>query len=121
MKMFKFGFIALTLALATAANATSRKIELHGEMIDGVAHWVPAKVEVTQGETVSFVVKNTFATGFAFHGFKIPALNIESQVDRDKTATIEKKIELAPGEYPILCHFHPKHAHSVLIVKAAGK
>jgi plastocyanin len=122
----KLRTLALVLSVFSAAvvqakDAAPRVVELHAEMINGAVHWMPAKVEVTQGETVKFVVKHDLKEGFAFHGFSIPALKVTKQVNRGTPLNWEGKVDLAPGEYPIQCQFHPKHVGGQLVVKAAKK
>lgn len=116
-----FGFAFLTSVLFAAPKA--REITLETKKINEAVHWTPEKIEVTQGETVDFIVKHDLEGGFDFHGFFIPVLNVTEQVDRHKPKTVEVTIpsSLKPGEYPIGCQFHPKHVRATLIVKEAAK
>lgn len=106
-------FVSLTLF------AAPRQIELKTEKVKEVVHWMPEKIEVTPGEEVEFVVKHDLEGGFDFHGFFVPLLKISEQVNRHKPTTVKAKIpaDLKPGDYPIGCQFHPKHAPATLVVK----
>jgi plastocyanin len=109
----------VVVGFASIAFGAEREIALETKTIDGAIHWTPSVVEVTQGESVKFVVKHDVEGGFDFHGFFIPALKISSQVNRHKPETVVAKIpsSLKPGEYPIGCQFHPKHVAAKLVVK----
>jgi len=80
-------------------------------------------VEVTPGEKVKFIVKHDLEGGFDFHGFFVPQLKIQKQINRHKTEEITVRIpkSMKPGDYPIGCHFHPKHVAATLVVKAPEK
>lgn len=112
----------ISLFLSSALFATTvppRVIELHTEKVKDVMHWVPETVTVKPGEKVKFVLKHELEGGFEFHGFKVDALKLEKQVNRNKTLEVETMIpkELKRGEYPIACQFHPAHAAAKLIVE----
>ena len=114
-------FLALLISFSSFAVAEKmREIEMKVGKIGEVTHWLPEKVEVTQGEKVKFVAKHDLPGGFDFHSFSIPVLKVEKQVDRGKPLTVEVAIPttLKPGEYKIGCQFHAKHAPATLVVKA---
>jgi plastocyanin len=115
-----FAAVLVVLSGALVANAQGvREIEIHVEKMGDVFHWMPEKVEVVQGETVLFVFNHELEGGFDFHGFDIAALGIKGRVYRHKPLKVEKQIPLTlpPGEYDIICQYHPKHAPTTLIVK----
>lgn len=119
MKAF---FAALLVVFGVAASASGqgpREIEIRAEKVGEVVHWMPEKVEVVPGETVVFVFKHELEGGFDFHGIAIDPLQIKDKVYRHKPLKVERQIPLTlkPGEYPIKCQFHPKHASATLVVK----
>jgi hypothetical protein len=116
--------IVMALALGVfslAARSESRVVELKAEAIDGKTHWSPERIEVLQGESFKLDMKHDLPAGFAFHGVDIPALGLRQQVNRGQHVSVEVKVpaDLAPGEYPIRCHFHAAHVGSTLVVSAA--
>jgi len=116
--------VFLILGLVGISQGAAREITIQTEKINDAVHWVPQKVEVTQGEEIKFTVKHDLEGGFDFHGFFVPQLKIQKQVNRHKTEELTVTIpkDMKPGEYPIGCHFHPKHVAATLVVKAsAGK
>lgn len=98
-----------------------RLIEIKTEKINDAVHWVPEKIEVNPGEEIKFVVKHDLEGGFDFHGFFVPQLKIQKQINRHKAEEILVSIpkDMKPGDYPIGCHFHPKHVAATLVVKKA--
>ena len=115
LKNFLFSVWALSFFSFSAFGAP-RVIELKTEMVNGAVHWMPEKVEVKQGEKVTFLVKHEVTGGFNLHGFSIPALKIAKQVDRSKPLEVTAEITVAPGDYDIGCQFHPKHVGAKLHV-----
>lgn len=114
----KFLFL-MSFLMGVVGIAAEREIVIQTQKIGDAVHWVPQRVEVKQGETVKFVVKHDLEGGFDFHGFFIPQLKIQKQVNRHKAEEITLKVpqNLKMGEYPIGCHFHPKHVAATLVVK----
>ncbi len=115
MKNLLLTILALS---STLVFSSSREIQLHTEKVGDVMHWMPAKIEVTPGETVRIVAKHDLEGGFDFHGLNIPVLKVQAKVDRHKPFTQEVTIPktLKPGDYEITCHFHPAHAGAILNV-----
>lgn len=110
------------LAHSGEIDATpAREILFKVESVGGKTHWIPEQFEVIQGETVKITAEHNLPAGFAFHGFEIPALGIQKQVNRGQPLVLEVKIpsDLAVGEHPVNCQFHAAHVGSKLIVKAA--
>jgi plastocyanin len=108
----------LTSILAFSAQPKTTVI-LQTEKLNDAVHWMPETIKVKQGENVEFILKHNLQGGFDFHGFSIDALKLEKQVNRHKTLVVNVKIpdNMAPGEYPIRCQFHPKHVAAKLIVE----
>jgi len=115
--MVKVFFLGLMVGLL--GFAADREVVIETRKIGDAVHWVPEKVEVKQGEQIKFVIKHDLEGGFDFHGFFIPQLKIQKQVNRHRAEEISVKIpeSLKPGDYPIGCHFHPKHVAATLVVK----
>lgn len=114
---------SLWLSGISLASEAPREIRLKTEKKGDVVHWMPEKIEVTQGETVKFLANHDLEGGFDFHGLFIPELKISETVTRHKQTTVEKTIpnDLKPGEYKVGCQFHPKHVPTTLVVKAKSK
>jgi plastocyanin len=121
-KTVKAFFAAMLVVLGSGLIGDAqgiREIEIHAEKVGEVDQWMPAKVEVVQGETVLFVFNHDLKGGFDFHGIAIEPLEIKGRVYRHKPLKVEKQIPLTlkPGEYEIWCQYHPKHGPATLIVK----
>ena len=89
-------------------------------MIEVVAkryEFVPASIEVVQGEPVRIVV----TSGDGFHGFGIDAFDISKEIARGDTVTIDFTPDTA-GQFPILCTEYCGDGHEemrgVLVVNA---
>lgn len=82
------------VAAATQGSPEPRVIEVIARRFE----FVPATVEVVQGERVRFVVRS----GDGLHGFGVKQFNISREVPRGETVTIEFTPKVA-GEFPILC------------------
>lgn len=132
MKSHKFVLGCLAFTCFVSSAFAVREINMHVEVVNGVTHWMPEKIEVKRGEKVKFIVVHDVPEGFALHGFSIPVLKIAKQVDRqirdkedtkkvvkDNTLKVDAEVpaSLTPGEYDIGCQFHPKHAGAKLVVK----
>lgn len=118
MKNLHFATLLVCIVTLSSAFAAPREIKIHTEKKDEAVHWMPEVIEVTEGESVNFLVSHDVEGGFDFHGFKIPELKIEKSIDRGKPQTISTKITLKPGTYAIGCQFHPKHQPAKLVVNA---
>jgi plastocyanin len=116
-------FIVVTLTSSLMVLGAPREIEIKTEKINEAVHWVPEKVEVAPGEEIKFIIKHDLEGGFDFHGFFVPQLKIQKQVNRHKAEEMTVMIpkDMKPGEYPIGCHFHPKHVAATLVVKKIEK
>jgi cytochrome c oxidase subunit 2 len=79
--------------------------------------FVPAVIEVTQGERIRLVVKS----GDGLHGFGIKRFDLSKEVARGETVTIDFTPDAA-GTFPILCTEFCGNGHEdmkgELVVKA---
>jgi plastocyanin len=115
----------LILAMGSYSFGDAREIVLKvAKGTDGKTHWMPEKIEVTQGETVKFIARYDPPKGaYEFHGFSIPVLKIQEEVyltdDKHKPVEVTKTIpmDLKPGEYKVTCHLHAAHLPAILVVK----
>jgi len=121
--MKKIVFCMIVLMGSLVCFGAPREIEIKTEKINDAVHWVPSTVEVSPGEEVKFVIKHDLEGGFDFHGFFVPQLKIQKQINRHKAEEVTVAIpkDMKPGEYPIGCHFHPKHVAATLVVKKTEK
>jgi cytochrome c oxidase subunit 2 len=82
--------------------------------------FVPARVEVTQGETVRLVV----TSGDGVHGVAIRKFRVNTPVLRGETVTIEF-VASESGEFPIICSEECGDGHlqmkGTLVVKATAQ
>ena len=108
--------------LATPARSDSTAVPQNTEprVIEIVAkryEFVPASIEVTEGERVRLVVKS----GDGLHGFGIKRFDVSKEIARGATVTIDFTPDAA-GEFPILCTEFCGDGHEqmkgVLVVKA---
>lgn len=115
--------LIFSLVLCGSVWAHMREVTISVEKRGEVTHWSPDRVEVTPGEKVKFIVKHDLEGGYDFHGFFVPQLKIQKQINRHKTEEITVNIpkSMKAGEYPMGCHFHPKHVAATLVVTAPKK
>lgn len=114
------GAVIVKKKVVALPGAEVKVVKLHTEKgADGNIHWMPATVEINPGEKIKFVVTHATPGGFDFHGFKIPVLGIEKQVNRGKDLVVDVSVpaDVKAGEYEIGCQFHPKHQPAKLLVK----
>lgn len=111
---------ALPLADAVASQADAGHQAGEPRVIEVVAkryEFVPASIEVVQGEPVRIVV----TSGDGFHGFGIDAFDISKEIARGDTVTIDFTPDTA-GQFPILCTEYCGDGHEemrgVLVVNA---
>lgn len=112
-----------TQTAESADKQYAHTYEIDVKKINEATSWAPEDFKAEPGTTVLFVVKHNLEGGPDFHGFSIPALGIVRQINRGTTENIEVTIpaDMAPGEYPINCQFHPAHVGSKLIIEGAEK
>ncbi|MDA1185885.1 MAG: cupredoxin domain-containing protein [Acidobacteria bacterium] len=79
--------------------------------------FVPASIEVAQGEPVRIIV----TSGDGFHGFGIKAFDVSKEIARGDTVTIDFTPDVV-GTFPILCTEYCGEGHEdmkgVLVVLA---
>jgi nitrosocyanin len=94
----------------SATEVTLVNIEFEGSKI-----WVPGPVVVKKGDTVKIKAINNVKSDPPVHGLAIEAYNIQVVVNVGKPETIEFKADKA-GIFPIICHLHPPHVGTQLVV-----
>jgi nitrosocyanin len=82
---------------------------------EGSKIWVPGPVVVKKGDTVKIKAINNVKSDPPVHGLAIEAYGIQAVVNVGKPETIEFKADKA-GIFPIICHLHPAHVGTQLIV-----
>jgi nitrosocyanin len=82
---------------------------------EGTKVWVPGSLVVKKGETVKIKAINNVKSDPPVHGLAIEAYGIQTLVNVDKPETIEFKADKA-GIFPIICHLHPPHLGTQLVV-----
>jgi nitrosocyanin len=82
---------------------------------EGTKVWVPGPLVVKKGETVKIKAINNVKSDPPVHGLAIEAYGIHALVNVGKPETIEFKADKA-GIFPIICHLHPPHVGSQLVV-----
>jgi nitrosocyanin len=103
------GFAGVAQAQSTT-EVTLVNIEFEGSKI-----WVPGPVVVKKGDTVKIKAINNVKSDPPVHGLAIEAYNIQAVVNVGKPETIEFKADKA-GIFPIICHLHPPHVGTQLVV-----
>jgi len=81
----------------------------------GTKIWVPGSVVVKKGDTVKIKAINNVKSDPLVHGMAIEAFGIQEVVNEGKPVTVELKAEKA-GIFPIICHLHPAHVGTQLVV-----
>jgi nitrosocyanin len=92
-----------------------REVTLVNIEFEGSKIWVPGPVVVEKGDTVKIKAVNNVKSEPAVHGLAIPAYGIERVVDAGKPESLEFKADKA-GIFPIICHLHPTHIGTQLVV-----
>jgi nitrosocyanin len=82
---------------------------------EGTKVWVPGSLVVKKGETVKIKAINNVKSDPPVHGLAIEAYGIQTLVNVGKPETIEFKADKA-GIFPIICHLHPPHLGTQLVV-----
>jgi nitrosocyanin len=82
---------------------------------EGTKVWVPGPVVVQKGDTVRIQALNNVKSGPPVHGLAIEAYGIQALVNMGKPEIIEFKADKA-GIFPIICHLHPPHVGTQLVV-----
>ncbi len=103
------GFCAVGGAQSTT-EVTIVNIEFEGTKI-----WVPGPVVVKKGDIVRIKAINNVKSDPPVHGIAIEAYGIQALVNVGKPEIIEFKADKA-GIFPIICHLHPPHVGTQLVV-----
>jgi nitrosocyanin len=103
------GFSSVVHAQSTT-EVTLVNIEFEGSKI-----WVPGPVVVKKGDTVKIKAINDVKSEPPVHGLAIEAYSIQALVTVGKPEIIEFKADKA-GIFPIICHLHPPHVGTQLVV-----
>jgi nitrosocyanin len=82
---------------------------------EGTKVWVPGPVVVYKGDTVKIKAINNVKSDPPVHGLAIEAYGIQTVVNAGKPETIEFKADKT-GIFPIICHLHPPHVGTELVV-----
>jgi nitrosocyanin len=94
----------------STTNVTLVNIEFEGMKV-----WVPGPVVVQKGDTVRIQALNNVKSDPPVHGLAIEAYGIQALVHMGKPEIIEFKADKA-GIFPIICHLHPPHVGTQLVV-----
>ena len=92
------------------AEVTLVNIEFEGTKV-----WVPGPLVVKKGETVKLKAINNVKSDPPVHGIAIEAYGIQALVNVGAPEIIEFKADRA-GIFPIICHLHPPHVGTQLVV-----
>jgi nitrosocyanin len=123
-KWLGIGFVTMlltmTLGIITsspgiAQPASERDITLVNIEFEGTKIWIPGPVVVKKGDTVKIRAINNVQSDPPVHGFAIEAYGIQTVVNVGKPDIIEFKADKA-GIFPIICHLHPTHVGTQLVV-----
>jgi nitrosocyanin len=82
---------------------------------EGTKVWVPGPVVVQKGDSVRIQAINNVQSDPPVHGLAIEAYGIQALVNVGKPEIIEFKADKA-GIFPIICHLHPPHVGTQLLV-----
>jgi nitrosocyanin len=118
--------LGLMLAVATGAGIlmgawgivhaqSTTEVSLVNIEFEGTKVWVPGPVVVKKGDAVKITAINNMRSDPPVHGLAIAAYGIQALVYVEKPETIEFKADKA-GIFPIICHLHPPHVGTQLVV-----
>jgi nitrosocyanin len=107
---------SILMTYSTVALAQSvREVTLVNIEFEGAKIWVPGPVVVNKGDTVKIKAINNVKSDPPVHGLAIEAYGIQAVVNMGKPESIEFKADKA-GIFPIICHLHPPHIGTQLVV-----
>jgi nitrosocyanin len=96
------------------AQSTTEVILVNIEF-EGTKVWGPGPLVVKRGDTVQIKAINNVKSEPPVHGLAIDAYGIQALVNVGKPEVIEFKADKA-GIFPIICHLHPPHVGTQLVV-----
>ncbi|MGH8057503.1 MAG: cupredoxin domain-containing protein [Candidatus Entotheonellia bacterium] len=115
----------LTVTMLVASLATFSSVARAQEVkeftlvnieFEGSKVWIPGPIVVKKGDTVRIKGINNVKSEPPVHGLAVPAFNVQAVVNQGKPETIEFKADKA-GVFPIICHLHPAHVATQLVVQ----
>jgi nitrosocyanin len=126
MWMLRYNCLALMLAGVMGASIwlgssgvvyaqPTTKVTLVNIEFEGTKVWVPGPLVVKKGESVELKAINNVQSDPPVHGIAIEAYGIQALVNVGKPEIIEFKADKA-GIFPIICHLHPPHVGTQLVV-----
>lgn len=92
-----------------------REVTLVNIEFEGTKIWVPGPVVVYKGDTVKINAINNVKSDPPVHGLAVEAYGIQTLVNVGKPEAIDFKADKA-GIFPIICHLHPPHVGTELVV-----
>jgi nitrosocyanin len=94
---------------------STTEVTLVNVEFEGTKVWVPGPVVVKKGDTVRIKAINNVKSDPPVHGLAIEAYGIQALINVGKPEIIEFKADKA-GIFPIICHLHPPHVGTQLVV-----
>jgi nitrosocyanin len=94
---------------------STTEVTLVNVEFEGTKIWVPGPVVVKKGDTVRIKALNNVKSDPPVHGLAIEAYGIQALINVGKSEIIEFKADKA-GIFPIICHLHPPHVGTQLVV-----
>jgi nitrosocyanin len=94
---------------------STTEVTLVNVEFEGTKIWVPGPVMVKKGDTVRIKAINNVQSDPPVHGLAIEAYGIQALINVGKPEIIEFKADKA-GIFPIICHLHPPHVGTQLVV-----
>jgi nitrosocyanin len=82
---------------------------------EGTKIWVPGAVVVHKGDRVKLHAINNVKSDPPVHGLAIEGYDLQVVVEVGKPVSMEFKADKA-GVFPIICHLHPPHVGTQLVV-----
>jgi cytochrome c oxidase subunit 2 len=90
-----FAALAVVPHAQQAAAGNVREFEVTAKKYE----WTPSRFEVTEGDTVRFIVHSTDSR----HGFGIKELNVKQEVPKSGEPVTIELVASRPGEFQIAC------------------
>jgi nitrosocyanin len=107
------GILISSWSIVEAQSTTD--VTLVNVEFEGTKIWVPGPVVVKKGDTVRIKAINNVKSDPPVHGLAIEAYGIQALINVGKSEIIEFKADKA-GIFPIICHLHPPHVGTQLVV-----
>ena len=107
------GILKGSWSIVEAQSTT--EVTLVNVEFEGTKIWVPGPVVVKKGDTVRIKAINNVKSDPPVHGLAIEAYGIQALINVGKSEIIEFKADKA-GIFPIICHLHPPHVGTQLVV-----